>query len=370
MLAILAVERDSESDEGVWEGMSDGRSLAPVLDRLLERGELTPALMSDAMADLVDGRWSSAETAAFLVALRMKGETAQELAAAARAVRGRMVRLETDRSGILDTCGTGGDGTGTFNISTAAAFVVAACGVPVVKHGNRGSSGPCGSADVLEALRISVAGGQCGARRCLNEVGMAFCFAPDFHPALKHVAALRKQLRVRTVFNMLGPLTNPAAARFQLIGVGRVEWLDPMAHAAAELGLEHGFLVHGCDGLDEVTLSGPTHVREVCGGRVEAMQWTPPDFGLRPCALADLRTDGAAASAGVIRGVLAGHDGPPTRVVLANAAAALLATGRVARLADGVALAESAIASGRASELLARLVECSQVVGAFPATGR
>jgi anthranilate phosphoribosyltransferase len=294
-----------------------------------------------------------------LVALHMKGETAAELAAAAAVLREHMVRLDTGGAAVLDTCGTGGDGTGTFNISTAAALVAAGAGVPVVKHGNRAVSGRSGSADVLTALGVAVEGDAAHARRCLDAAGLAFCFAPHFHPALRHVAAVRRRLGVRTVFNCLGPLANPAGAAHQLLGVGRPELLDPLAGALALLGTRRALLVCGRDGLDEVSLSGPTLVREVCGGRVRAWEWTPDDFGLGPCALDELRADGPAESAAVVRAVLDGQGGPARRVVLANAAAALLAAERAATPAEGVALAEEALTAGRARRVLERLVACS-----------
>jgi anthranilate phosphoribosyltransferase len=293
--------------------------------------------------------------AALLVALRMKGETAEELAAAAAAMRERMVPLETGRSDVLDTCGTGGDGSDTFNISTATALVVAGCGVPVVKHGNRAVSSRAGSADVLEALGVPISCDADTCRRCLDSSGMAFCLAPNFHPAMKHVAAVRRRLGVRTLFNCLGPLANPAGAPFQLLGVGRAEWLDRLAGALARLGTRRAFLVCGRDGLDEVTLSGATMVREVQGDRVTTFEWTPADFGLEPCALDELRVATPEESAAAIRRVVMGEEGPALRIVLANAAAALLVVGRAGNLPEGVSLARSAIAQGRAQSVLDQL---------------
>lgn len=343
------------------QGITKDIEIREVLTRLMDGRQLTAEEMVRCVRSMVDGRWDDLDTSAFLVCLRMKGETAADLAAAAGAVRERMVRLETGRDDVLDTCGTGGDGRGSFNISTATALVAAGCGIPVVKHGNRASSGASGSADVLEILGLRVGGGCAAARRSLDSAGMAFCFAPDFHPALRQVANIRRRLGVRTLFNMLGPLTNPAAAPYQLIGVGRVEWLDCMAHAAALLGLRHGYVVCGHDGLDEITLAGATLVREVREGQMRALEWMPADFGLRPCGPGDLHADGPAASAEIIRRILDGQDGPATRVVLANAAAALLAAGRVSSLREGVELAESALRLGRPKEVLARLVACSAV---------
>lgn len=316
--------------------------------------------MGGLITDLIAGSCAEPEAAALLIALRMKGETAAELAAAAAVLREHMIRLETGGANVLDTSGTGGDGSGTFNISTVAALIAAGAGVPVVKHGNRAVSGKCGSADVLAGLGVTVEAGPAWARRCLEETGFAFCFAPHFHPALKNVAALRRRLGVRTIFNSLGPLANPAAAPYQLIGVGRPELLDLMAGALACLGTKHALLVWGRDGLDEVSLSGPTSVREVRGNTVRSLEWTPADFGLAPCATQSLSASGVEESAARIRGVLAGEDGPPRRSALANAAAALLAAERVGTPAEGVACAAEALDSGKARAVLDRLVACAR----------
>ncbi len=333
---------------------------AEVLVALVARRDLSREQVRAALQDLMSDRCGEAEAAAFLVALRMKGETADEIAAAAEVLREHMVRWDPGCDGVLDTCGTGGDGTGTFNISTATAFVVAGAGVPVVKHGNRSVSSRSGSADVLAALGVRVEGDVEFARRCLGRAGLAFCFAPHFHPALRHVAPLRRRLRVATLFHCLGPLANPASAAYQLLGVGRPELLDLMAGALARLGTRRALVVCGRDGLDEVSLSAPTLVREVHGHTVTCREWTPADFGLEPCTLAELQADGPEASAATLRAVLAGERGPAARVVLANAAAALLAAERVATLAEGVARAAEAIATGKARDALTRLVACSR----------
>jgi anthranilate phosphoribosyltransferase len=309
--------------------------------------------------DLVSGCCGEAEAAALLIALRMKGESPAELAAAAAALQRHMVHLDAAGIEAVDTSGTGGDGHSTFNISTTAALIAAGAGVPVVKHGNRAVSGKCGSADVLARLGVTVEAGPNWARRCLQEVGFAFCFAPHFHPALKSVAALRRRLGVRTIFNCLGPLLNPAATPFQLIGVGRPELLDLMAGALAQLGrTRRAFLVWGRDGQDEVSLAGPTLVREVCGSTVRSLEWTPGDFGLPVGALAGLRVDGTDSSAALVRAVLEGQDGPARQSVLANAAAAIHVAGRSATLAEGVARAAEAIDSGRALRVLEKLIAC------------
>src|SRR5215475_8066103 len=250
---------------------------AEAVATLTERHDLADEQMCAVMQQLMTGHFDEAEAAAFLIALRMKGETAAEIAAAASVLRKHMVRLETGALTVLDTCGTGGDCTGTFNISTATALVVAAAGVPVVKHGNRSmSSKGSGSADVLEALGVRADGDPARARHCLERAGLAFCLAPLFHPAMRHVGGVRRRLGVRTLFNCLGPLINPARAPYQLLGVGRPEWLDLMAGALARLGgTRRALLVCGHDGLDEVTLAAPTRVREVRGDRVTAWEWQP-----------------------------------------------------------------------------------------------
>jgi anthranilate phosphoribosyltransferase len=341
--------------------MSDATSpaIAEILGALLERRDLSPEQMRTLIGALIAGGCGEAETAAVLIALRMKGETATELAAAAAVLREHMVVLETGRNYVLDTCGTGGDGHHTFNISTAAALVAAAAGVPVVKHGNRAMSSRSGSADVLAELGVHVEATVACARRCLDCAGLAFCFAQHFHPALRHVAPVRRRLGVWTLFNGLGPLANPARAAYQLLGIGRLDLLDRLAGALAILGTGHALLVCGRDGLDEVSLSGPTLVREVRGNRVTAWEWTPEDFSLEPCTADELSAGGPGESAATIRGVLAGEGGPARRIVLANAAAALLAADRVATPPEGVARAAQAVDSGRAREVLGKLVECS-----------
>jgi anthranilate phosphoribosyltransferase len=325
------------------------------LTALLERRDLSPMRMCQLTHALLDGRLGDVEAAALLTALRMKGECAEELAAAAAVLREHMTPLALGRDDLLDTCGTGGGNSGAFNISTATALVAAGAGAAVVKHGNRGASRSFGSSDVLAALGVSLDGGAAAARRSLERCGLVFCHAPHYHPSMKALADLRRRLGVRTLFNCLGPLANPAGALYQLLGVGRKEWLDPMAGALARLGTRRSFLVHGSDGLGEISLSAPTEVREVSGGGVASWEWRAADFGLEPCTLEELRADGAEASAAIIREVLAGRGGPPRRIVLANAAAALHVVGKAANLLEGVQLASAAVDDGRAAGVLAAL---------------
>ena len=326
-----------------------------ILHDLLARRELSPEQMRSVIDALMTGRLGDAEAAAFLVALRMKGETAREIASAALVLRQHMRRWEHGCAGVLDTCGTGGDGHATFNISTATAIVVAAAGVPVVKHGNRSVSSRSGSADVLAALGVRIDGDADFAQRSLRDTGFAFCFAPHFHPAMAHVGPIRKRLGVPTLFNCLGPLANPANAERQLLGVGRPELLDLLAGALAELGTNHALVVCGDDGLDEVTLTGTTHVRAIRDGMIHSFMWTPDDFGLAACKIRDLHADDANESAAIILRVLQGEPGPVRNIVVANVAAALLAAERTVSLREGVVVAEKALTSGDAYAVLEKL---------------
>jgi anthranilate phosphoribosyltransferase len=329
----------------------------PAMKRLFAREDLDAATMTAAVRSLVDGGVDESFAAAFLTSLRVKGESAGEIAAAVRVMRERMATVNPGPGPVVDTCGTGGDDAGTFNISTAAAFVVAACGVRVVKHGNRAVSSKSGSADVLRELGVPVERGVAWSQACLDKAGFAFCFAPHFHAGMANVGPLRRKLGVRTIFNLLGPLANPAGAGHQLIGVGKPELLDVLAGAVAELGTTRTVLVHGSDGLDEVTLSGPTAVRIVEGGRVERREWTPEEFGLERATVSLILAADAAGSAETIRAVLDNTDGPARRYVVANAAAALFAAGVAGGLKDGVAMAAEAIESGRAKGVAARLAD-------------
>jgi anthranilate phosphoribosyltransferase len=308
---------------------------------------------------VMEGRWSEDQIARLLLALRKKGETIAEIAGAAAAVRKHMTPIRTARTGLLDTCGTGGDGSRTFNISTTTALVAAAAGVPVAKHGNRSITSRSGSADVLAVLGVNIDAEVARVEDCLDALGICFCFAPLLHKAMRHVAAVRKKLAVPTIFNILGPLANPAQAPFQLLGVGRPELRDLLSKALAMLGTEHAVVVHGADGLDEITLCGATLATEVTGGELRDFAWAPPDFGLDYGSLADVVVESPHQSAAVVRSVLAGHPGPARDIVVLNTAAALWTAGRCRSPGECARLAAEAIDSGAAAELLARLVERS-----------
>jgi anthranilate phosphoribosyltransferase len=331
----------------------------PVIASLqtLSRGlALSATEAESAVASLLEGQSSEAVAAAFLSALRFKGETADELEGAVRAVRARMIPWESgiDPVRLLDTCGTGGDGASTVNLSTAAAIVVAACGIPVVKHGNRAASGNSGSSDVLSALGVVPDPGPDILRRCLEEVNVTFLFAPRFHPGLGPVAAVRRQLPFRTVFNLVGPLCNPASPAYQLIGTPDEVYASLLANVLARLEQSRrAVVVTGSDGLDEVTLDGPTRVHVVESGTVRRESWHPEDFGLERRAAVALRVDGPADSAERIRRTLAGEPGPVRDYILANSAAALWVIGQ-SSLREGVARAVIAIDSGAADRLLSQ----------------
>jgi anthranilate phosphoribosyltransferase len=311
------------------------------------------------MHRMLSGEMSTEGIADVLSFLRRKGETLAELVGFASAIRemGPSLDLDGVEEPILDTCGTGGDGTCTFNISTAAAFVVAGAGVKVAKHGNRRISSQCGSADVLEALGVAVTLGPEQVSACIRQTGVGFLYAPLLHPAVKHAQEARLQLKGRTVFNLLGPLTNPARARIQLIGAFSVRAAEMLAQASARLGIERAFVVHGSDGLDEITTTGITTVFQVEEGRVQKGRWSPADFGLEQVSLEDLKGADAETNAQILRGVLEGESGPRREIVIANAAAALLLAQRAPDLKSAVALAAESIDSGAARRKLEQLIE-------------
>jgi anthranilate phosphoribosyltransferase len=333
--------------------------IEPTLGRLAAGEDLSMEEMAAAIDAVIDGRCTQGEIGVLLTALRAKGETCQEVAGAALALRRHMTPIRTQRTDCIDTCGTGGDGSGTFNISTAAALVVAAAGVPVAKHGNRRITSKTGSADALAALGVNVDASVERVEQCLDQLGICFCFAPLLHPAMKNVAEVRRQLGVPTIFNLLGPLSNPAAAPFQVVGVGRAELRQLLAEALLLLGARHALVVQGEDGLDEVTLAGPTRVTEVSPAGLRNFSWTPSDFGLAPASLDPIKVDDPQASAAMIGEVLRGARGPARDIVVLNAAAALWTAGRAETPRQCAEMAANAIDLGAAGELLKRLVQLS-----------
>jgi anthranilate phosphoribosyltransferase len=362
------------------------------LHRIANHGQsLTRAESREVMAEVLSGKCTDAQIAALLVALRMKGEAVEEVVGFAEAIRaaaallpiervvsksnsvlaaldlsgtGRDALAESDssvslrmESALVDTSGTGGDASGTFNISTATAFVTAGAGVRVAKHGNRSISSKCGSADVMEALGVNIQLSPEHAAQCLRDVGICFLYAPNLHPAMKQVQGVRRELRMRTMFNLLGPLTNPARASGQVVGVYALDLVEKLAEALSMLGLHRALVVHGLDGLDEVTITGPTRVAEARDGTVKTYEVTPEEFGIARATLADIAGGDAAENAAIIRAVLEGKKSPHRDVVVLNAAAALVAAGRADHLAAAIPLAGRSIDSGAAAGKLTTLVE-------------
>lgn len=332
--------------------------LKRVISRVVDGENLSREEARETMDLLMRGEATDSQTASLLTALRMKGETAEELAGFAESMRGHALRIEPRVHPLLDTCGTGGDRMGTFNISTAAAFIVAGAGVSVAKHGNRGVSSGCGSADVLEQLGVRIDLPPAKVRDCIERCGMGFLYAPLFHPAVKNVMRARKEIGIPTVFNLLGPLTNPAGASHQLLGVGLKEKAPLVAHALAAMGVQRALVVCGEDGMDELSTISPTRVWEVKEGEIHTYTVDAVSLGLSRCRPEDLRGGNARENARIIREeVLAGKPGPRTEVALLNAAAALYAAGVVKNLEDGLAKAEASVKSGRALGILDAMVD-------------
>ena len=329
--------------------------LSTLLRTAIAGEDLPATTVEELFGRLMDGELSEVWKSAFLVALAAKGESVGEIAGAARAMRARAAGVPHTSSGVIDTCGTGGDGRGTFNISTAAALVAAAGGARVAKHGNRAVSSRSGSADVLDALGVRLSGDTETLGRCLEEVGIAFLFAPMLHPAMAQVMPVRRELGVRTLFNVLGPMTNPAGARRQLIGVFAAGLVEKVAHVLRDLGSEHALVVHG-DGLDEITTTGTTAVAEVRDGDVRTFEVHPRDFGIAEAAPEDLLGGGPERNVELMGGVLAGGEGPLADITCLNAGAALFVAGRADGLAAGVAAAFEVQRSGAAARKLEELV--------------
>jgi anthranilate phosphoribosyltransferase len=350
-------------------------AITDYLRLVVERKPLAREQAAAAMEEIMSGRATDAQIAAFLTAMRMKGETVDELTGFASVMRSKATRIEvrssvsagladTEREMLIDTCGTGGDAAGTFNVSTATAFVVAGAGLRVAKHGNRSVSSLCGSADVVEALGVRIDLPPERVGRCIEEVGIGFLFAPLLHSAMKFVMLARRQMAIRTVFNILGPLTNPAGAQSQVLGVYDAALVEPMATVLRDLGSRRAFVVHGADRLDEFSNTGPSTVAEIADGQVRTYTVTPADFGIPVASVADLQGGDKAENARIIRRILEGALGPKRDIVVMNAAAALVAGGRAADFAGGARLAGESIDSGAALDRLERLVRLSNTEAA------
>ena len=340
---------------------------APLIEKLQRRQDLTVDEAAAAMDEIMEGRAQPAQIAGLLIALAMKGERPSEVVGLARTMRARATPLSRKYGDVFDTCGTGGDRAHTFNVSTVAALVVSACGVRVAKHGNRSVSSRCGSADLFEALGVNITASPAVVEQCLTDANIAFFFAPTFHPSMRHAGPTRKELGVRTAFNLLGPLTNPAGALRQLIGVPRPELTELVAKSLGLLGSTRVWVVHGADGLDEISTTGYTKVSECRDGAVNTFYLHPSDAGLSKAQPEALRGADATENARIAREVLDGRPGAPRDIVLLNAGASLLIAGAAADLKDGIHQAQSAIDDGRASAVLGRLVGASNQTAGAPA---
>jgi anthranilate phosphoribosyltransferase len=328
------------------------------IKKLVENESLTIDEASAVMEEIMSGETTPSQLASFITALRLKGETADEIIGLARTMKVKAIPVVFNQPS-LDTCGTGGDCAGTFNISTAAAFVAAGAGIKVAKHGNRAMSSQCGSADVLEALGVKIELNAEQVKKCIEEAGIGFMFAPAFHPAMKYAADTRREIGIRTVFNILGPLTNPAGARYQVLGVPDDELVEKLALVLKGLGCEHALVVHGEDGIDEFTITGRTHICEVNNGEVNCYYMTPEDFGLYKDTAGSLKGGSAQENARLLRRILDGEKIPQRNVVLINAAAALVAGNIAKNLKEGFKLAEEVIDSGSAKMKLEQMIEVS-----------
>jgi anthranilate phosphoribosyltransferase len=333
--------------------------IAGLIDKLTRHEDLTSEEAAAAMAEVMEGRAAPAQIAGFLMGLAMKGERPAEIVGLARTMRANAVRLSRPHADVFDTCGTGGDKSGTFNISTCGALVIAACGVKVAKHGNRAASSLSGSADVLEVLGVRVTASPAVVERCLDEAGIGFFFARTFHPSMRHAAQVRTDLGVRTAFNLLGPITNPAGASRQIVGVPRPEHTELLARTLMLLGSTRAWVVHGADGIDEISTAGYTKVSECREGTVNTFYLHPTDVGLPKSTVAALKGGDAQENARIITRVLGGERGAARDVVLLNAGAGLMVAGRVGSVSEGIALAAQAIDSGAAGQVLARLAAAS-----------
>ena len=329
------------------------------LNSVIDGNDLTENEMVSAMTDIMEGNVTDSQLAAFLTALHIKGETVAEIVGAARVMRAKAEKLNIKATPLVDTCGTGGDKADTFNISTASALVAAGAGVNIAKHGNRAVSSRSGSADVLKCLGVNLDASLATVKRCVEKAGIGFLFAPLMHKAMKHAAGVRKELGFRTIFNLLGPLTNPANAQAQVLGVFDAKWIQPLAEVLGDLGCSHALVVHGVDGLDEITLTGDSHIAELKNGKVKTYKLDPDELGLEICFSDELKGGTPEENAKMIEGILNGEKGPKRDIVLLNSAAAIYVGGKAKSLQLAVQYAVESIDSGKAREKLNELCKIS-----------
>lgn len=333
------------------------------ISKLTRRIDLPEDEMSGAMTEIMEGIATPAQIASFLTALKMKGETIVEITAAARVMRAKAAHIGDAPDGVVDTCGTGGDLSGTFNISTTSAIVIAACGVPVAKHGNRSVSSRSGSADVLEALGVKIDLAPAMVEKCMHETGFGFMFAPLFHPAMKYAAPVRRELGIRTIFNILGPLTNPAGAKRQIMGVFSMELVEPLARVLGNLGAVDAMVFHGEDGLDEITITGRTFVSRVRDGQLENREFHPEDFGFKRAEIKDIRGGDSSENTRITMDILKGdNQGAARDIVLMNSAAGLMVSGKGYDIKEAVRAAKDAVNSGRALEKLIEIIKVTNAL--------
>lgn len=336
-------------------------NLPSAIKSVIQRQDLSTDQMSAVMQTIMTGEATPAQIGGFLVGLQMKGETVVEISAAAKVMRSLATPVDISGVHVVDTCGTGGDGASTFNVSTASAFVVAAAGAKVAKHGNRSISSSSGSADVLEAAGVNLDITPEQVKHCIDTIGVGFMFAQKHHGAMKHAIGPRRDMAVRTIFNLLGPLTNPAQAPNQVLGVFDKQWVEPMAHVLKELGSKHVLIVHADDGLDEISIGSASSVAELKNGQITTYSITPEDFGLKRCDIRQLAVNSAQQSLDIIKAIFAGQQGAARDIVVLNAGAAIYAADLAQSLADGIKQAQTIIDSGKAQDKLDALVACSNL---------
>ena len=337
----------------------DAHMIKEAIRKIVDGVHLTESEAAEIMDEIMSGIATDAQIGSFITALRMKGETVDELTGLVKVMRDKATKINCPHPVFMDTCGTGGDMRNTFNISTVAAFVVAGAGIPVAKHGNRAVSSRCGSADLLLALGVNIEAEVPVVEKCLAEIGIGFLFAPLLHRAMKYAIGPRREIGIRTVFNILGPLTNPAGARYQVLGVFAPQWTEPVAHVLKNLGTERAFVVHGLDGLDEFSTIGVTRVSELKKGTVSTREMTPEEFGIKRVAAQDIAGGDVEENAVIARGILSGETGPRRDIVLLNAAASIMVAGKARTIGDGLKIAAESIDSGEAHERLKKLAGLS-----------